>query len=503
MKSPTQKHLWWITVAAFLGLTLWPIWSSRFPPMQDYPDQLLYAEVLRVHDDPASEYQRYYDYRLHPVYATFYLTTLAFAVFVPIENAGRLSLSLYPVLIALVVLRLGRRASAGHVPWGGLLFFPFAFNQHYFHGNLDSVLSLPILVFALLDFESLLAGSMRAGSILKQAGWHVALVITHPLTYLAYLALAVIGAVVTWRRTNQARRKLAATLTTALLVLAAVWLSERGTRLADATGLSGTAWLPPAATLGFFGLMFDGMQPLKHAEPKALISWGAVLAVLLAACVAAWRTRATSSLPIRYAIYLGLAFLGMLALPFQIGDFSYLNLRLAGMVYFLVALCAAYLPFNKWLAGCLIGLLASCLVDSISKQARISAETNDILPVIQRIPPHARILPLMFDPGSPELDKTWFAPHIQDFDYYHLIVGGGFNPYLFGSPVDPVRPKPGEERSAPRIDRPYDFTWKQHGADYQYFLVQGAPSGLPQYLELHCDKVSQSGKWMLFARRSR
>lgn len=501
MKLPTQKHLWWITVAVFLCMTLWPIWSARFPPMQDYPGQLFYAEVLRAHNDPASDYDRYYEFRFHPVYATFYLTTLAFARFVPIELAGKLSLSLYPVLIALVVLRLGRRVGTSFVPWGALLFFPFAFNQQYFYGNITYILSLPILMLALLDFEDFLSGAMRAGPVVRHALWQVALVITHPLSFLVFLAMAVIGAIVTRRRTNNAWGKLAATIGTALLVLVAVWLAERGTRLSDVSGLSGVVWLPPAVTLGFFGLMFDGMQPLRDADPETLLLWGGVLAVLLAACVTAWRTRVPSSFPSRYSIFLGLSILGMFALPFQIGDFSYLNVRLAALVYFLVALCAAQMQFNKWLACCMVGLLALCLVDSIAKQARISAETNDILPVIRSIPPHSRILPLVFDPGSPELDKFWFAPHVQEFNYYHLLVGGGFNPYLFGSPVDPVRPKPGEERPAPSVGRPDEFTWELHAADYPYFLVQGAPGGLPQYLGLHCNKISASGKWMLFARK--
>jgi hypothetical protein len=80
-------------------------------------------------------------------------------------------------------------------------------------------------------------------------------------------------------------------------------------------------------------------------------------------------------------------------------------------------------------------------------------------------------------------------------------VGGGFNPYLFGSPIDPVRLKTGEERPAPRVGHPEEFTWERHAADYSCFLVQGAPNGLAEYLGLHCNRISASGKWTLFERK--
>jgi hypothetical protein len=79
-------------------------------------------------------------------------------------------------------------------------------------------------------------------------------------------------------------------------------------------------------------------------------------------------------------------------------------------------------------------------------------------------------------------------------------VGGGFNPYLFGSPVDPVHAQPGEERPAPSVSRPDAFTWEAHASDYQYFLVLGVPEGLLRYMGLHSREVATSGQWMLFAR---
>jgi hypothetical protein len=108
---------------------------------------------------------------------------------------------------------------------------------------------------------------------------------------------------------------------------------------------------------------------------------------------------------------------------------------------------------------------------------------------------------LLFDAGSNELDRYWFAPHNQDHSYYHLLVGGGFTPYLFGCPVDPVRPKAGQRRPAPLLNRAREFSWDVHAADYQYFLVRGDPVGM-QPLERHCNRVCTSYNWMLYARNA-
>jgi hypothetical protein len=497
----TEKRLWWIAVVACTVAALWPIWSARFPPMQDYAGQLFYSEVLRLHGDPASDYDRYYEFRFHPVYATFYLTTLAFAKLVPIEIAGKLSLSLYPLLVAALALRLGRRAESTFVPWGALLLFPFAFNQQYFYGNVNYLLSLPILLLALLDFETFLGAPLSPWPVARHVLWQIVLVVTHPLSFAVFVAMAIFVGIVGRRPSGRPWARIAVAAGIAVVLLAALRLGGMGTTPSNPGAQPGNTWMPPAVTLGFFALMFDGMQPLQNANREALLLWGGVLAIAAAAGAIAWRTRSIWALPWAHVLLLVFTVVAMFVLPFQIGEFSYINVRFAALAYFLVALCAAQIRFPRPLAFAFVGLVVLAQVDSIAKQARISAESAELLPVARAIAPHSRVLPLVFDPGSPELDKFWFAPHVQEYNYVHLVGGGGgFNPYLFGSPIDPVRPKPGEERPAPPVGRPDEFTWEQHAADYQYFLVQGAPGGLPEYLGLHCKRVASSGKWLLFAR---
>lgn len=500
MNVASERRLWWLAVGALLALALWPIWSARFPPMQDYPGQLWYVEALRAHGEPGSDYDRYYAFRFHPVYATFYLAAIAFAKLVPIEIAGKLALSIYPLLVALIVVRLARRAE--RAPWCALLFFPFVFNQQYFFGNIAYFLSLPMIVLALLDFEAFFAAAPSAGSIARHAAWQIALVVTHPLSYLAFVGLALIDALLLARRTNEPWRKLGVSLAIVLAVLGAVALAERGTRMSAMSGMNDVTWLGPIRTLEFWSFMFDGMQSWSRVEPATVSLWIGVAVVLVAGSIAAHRKLGRAFVPGRYAILLAVATAVMFAAPFGIGIYTYLNVRLAALVYFLFALCVARMPLDKRLATALVALLGACMIDSIAKQRRLSTEAAEVLPIVNAMAPHARILPLMFDPGSDELDRYWFAPHVQEYDYYHVLVGGGFNPYVQGSSVDPVRPNPGEARAAPSLTRPDQFDWQKHSADYDYFVLRGVPEGATEYFERTCERIAASGAWMLFKRKS-
>ncbi|MGA3266796.1 MAG: hypothetical protein ABSE16_08235 [Verrucomicrobiota bacterium] len=499
MTERNQSLAWRVTVGVFLCLALWPLWSVRFPPMQDYPEHLFHAHMLSVHNDPAFDYNRYYESRIRPVYASFFLTTLFFAKFLPIEIAGKLSLSLYPILVTILVVRLGSRLGREVVPWGALLFFPLMFNQLYFLGTVNFFLSLPILILTLLDYEDFLGGTLSAWAIVRHSLWQVALFITHPFSFLAYVSMATVCAILTRRVTGNWGSKLMASMGVTLPLLVLSWVEIKATPSSEVSEGLGWGWFSPQITMGFFALMFNGMRQLRVVDSVSLILWGVVFAVVLGVLLVDWRKSGAVSLSKMHLVFLVLGIVGLFILPFRIGTFTYINVRVATIIYFLIALLAARVRFRGWLACCLlIGLLGLCMIDSIAKQARISAEVNEILPIVHRIPPNSRILPLVFDHGSPELDKSWFDPHLHDHDYYHVLVGGGFSPYIFGTDM---RYKMGEERPAPGEYQPGRFSWEDYSADYQYFLIRGMPDGLDEYMSKTCDKLCVSGSWTLFERK--
>jgi hypothetical protein len=482
-----------------LFLALWPIWSERFPPMQDYPQHLLQAQMLRVHDNPAFDYNRNFEFHLRPYYAAFTLAVLLFSAVAPIEVAGKLALSLYPVLIAAAVFRLGRRSGARGAPWGALLFFPMAFNQQYFLGNVNYLLSLPLLILALMDFEELLAGSLRAWPAVRQFLWQVALFVAHPFTFLAYVCLALAAAVAARVKREGWGSKVLVMAAGAVLLPVVSWIASAAASLPKLPAAGQIEWLPLKWTWAFFALMFNGMQWSCGAQPLPLALWGGVFAILLGSLIARWKERGAAIG--RRAIMLVPAVVALCVLPTRVGTFTFVNLRAAAIVYFLLALLAADLEFRGWQQYALAVLLMLALADSITRQASISAEVSEIVPIVERIPPNSRILPLVFEPGSPELEPFFFEVHLHDHDYYHLLVGGGFNPYFFPAPVLPVHYRKGAERPAPGEDSPGDFSWAAHADDYQYFLARCAPESFRAYIASRCRAVCASGPWTLYERR--
>jgi len=224
-----------------------------------------------------------------------------------------------------------------------------------------------------------------------------------------------------------------------------------------------------------------------------------VFAIVLGALIA--RRKEGGAFPRRRALVLVSVIMAFCVLPFRVGTFTFVNLRVAAIVYFLLALMAADLEFRGWRRGALVALLALTLADSIVRQERISAEVGEIVPVVERIPANSRILPLVFEASSAELEPGFFDAHLHDHDYYHILVGGGFNPYFFEAPVLPVHYRKGAERPAPGEYNPWGFSWKEHSSDYRYFLARGAPESFRSYIALRCDEAAVSGKWTLYERR--
>jgi hypothetical protein len=483
----------------FLCLTLWPIWSERFPPMQDYPQHLAQAQIIRAYDNPAFDYNQNFVFHLRPFYAAFFLATLFFSTVAPIEVAGKLALSLYPVLIALVVYRLGKRRGERGSPWGALLLFPMAFNQQYFMGNTNYMLSLPVLVLALMDFEDLLAGPLRAWPVLRQFLWQVALFTTHPFSFLVYCCLALAGALLARDKKADWMRKALLAAAGALLLFAAARIESASASVAKDPAAGEVVWMPLSWMLKFFAVMFNGMQWTRGAQPVPLVLWAGVFAVVLGAWIA--RRKVSGPFLRLRAIVLVPVILAFFVLPFRIGTFAYINARVAAIVYFLLALLAAEVEIKGWWKPALVTLLALALVDSIARQASVSAEIAEIVPAVERIPPNSRILPLVFDQSSAGLEPMFFGVHLHDAAYYHVLVGGGFNPYFFESPGDPVHYRKGAERPAPPEPDPWSFTWEEDSADYQYFLVRSAPEAFQRYIAPRCDEAAASGKWTLYERR--
>jgi hypothetical protein len=485
-----DKRIWLVVVVIFTFVALYPIWSVRFLPLQDYPEHLLQAHMFSHRNDPALDYNENFDFnlRLAP-YVTFYAVLIPLSAILPIEVAGKVAVSLYIFVIALLVIRLKQRFKTDFAPWGLLLFFPFAFNQQYFQGNTNYLYSLPLLVFALLDHEDISRTPLSTWPCCRHFLWQLALFFTHPLTFLIYVSLAGFRAVLSWRNRVELVRSIIPPMIAAVLFL--LWFMVE-----NAGGSAGRIWWKPfSSTLAWYGYIFTGMRWFDGVDKLSIVLWMGIGALGVHAFFA--DRQEVGKFSIRCLAFFILTTIAVFVLPFGKGSYSFISVRVASVSYFLLAILVGRLKFKGAWRGVFILFVAAVLIQSVIKQGRVSAEIQEIAPIVERIPPNSRILPLVFDNNSPELENS-FDMHLHDHDYYHILVGGGLSPYIIKNPLFPVYYKAELNLPAPGEYTPGLFKWEEHSAKYEYFMVRAALDTIINYPAEKMKLVHHFGRWRLF-----
>jgi len=495
----------WAALILFLAVSLFPLWTSRFPPMQDYPQHLAATAILAGLHDPAFDYGRNLEGRLRiGPYSLFYLTTLALKPVVGIEASGKLFLSIYLILIAVLFVKACRRARSDParlspvVPAVPLLFFVFAFNQFYFLGMLNFLISVPLLVLALMDHERIANDGAGRHPVLRLAAWQLALFLAHPFTFGLYVLFSVLGTVVFDRSRAGFKRSLGLSFLAGLAFLVFFIPPLLSPASSPTAGFS-PRWLPPRMTFAFFFYMFTGMRLFDGVNLVPVLLWAALaISVICGYFFAPKQGRSPSE---RYSFFWGISLLLFFVLPFAQGSYSYVNFRLAPISYFFLALTLSRLRLRKALNAALIVPLAALVAMSVVQQKKISGEIEAVVPIVERIPPNSRILPLIFDNDSPNLDRPFFDAHLHDHQYYHILVGGGFNPYLLSFSIGPIRIKTGAAGPVLSSYEAGRFDWNIHSDDYRFFLTRGAPPAFLGYLGERANPIVRSGPWILFERK--
>ena len=419
----------------------------------------------------------------------------------PIEVAGKLALSLYIALVAALVTKLSRHKDQEEPPWGLLSLFPFAFNQQYFLGIINFCYSLPLLVFALLDQEQLIGETSRGR--LRSIGlllfWQIALLISHLLTFLMYIGFASLRAARAWRTREPLLRAASAPVVGTALFLGCIILEKMTNPTSDLVNVcTALVWKPLGETPSYYCFMFTGMRWRNGVDAGTVVAWLVILVVVVASRLTSGKPR-PSFLRI-LPVYCLTPVVAMLLLPFEMNAHYFVNLRLPSISYFFLALLIGRIRFRGPMATWMVVGVAALVLQSVVKQERISRQLEEILPIIQRIPPNSRIMPLVFDPLSPELEPVWFKPHLHLHHYYQLLRGG-ISPYFWSALMPPVHLKPDPDLPGPGDHNPDGFNWDRHSDHYQYFLVRGAPFLFLIYMRDWTEPVAQSGEWLLLQRK--
>ena len=496
-KSTDRVFLICLFSLAFVSL--WPIWGVRFLPMQDYPQHLFISKILATYNEPAYDWHAYYTVDLRPTpYSLSYIFKNLIARVVGLETAGRIFLSLYIGFTALLVALLRKRHGTAGDPWPLLLLFPFLFNQIYYLGFENYLISIPILFLCIEHLDRFVDSKTSAKSITIHSLLLVFLFAAHPYTLLVYIVFCLATASIRLPDRGAFWRAIAPS--TILCAIFIAWYLNFSAKLDPARYANyGLSWWTMKGTLLYYLLPFTGMRITEGVNWMVMTTWILLFAVILFEGI---QGKEPFSLPVKEVRLFLLTLIGYVGLPFGAGHYSYFNLRLAPISYILLCIILSRIPLKRSQGIILTVLSAFLLVSSFCLGRSVSSETEEILPALKKMEPNALILPLLFDYSSTELDPLFFYQfHSHDHDYYHVLVGGGANPFNIRNPFFPVQFQKYVSLPFPAI--PEKFTWESHGVNYRYILTRGSSEDFTGRLQKESRLVLRSGKWALFEHQLR
>ncbi len=139
LETPWLTAAYWASVALYVAA----FWLPRFPPLVDYPQHLAIAALLRRWLAPTSPERQLYDVNLLTYNGAFHVMTALFAFVMSVESAGRVVLSLVPILTAMGSLALLRAAERPR--YYALFLVPLSMNGMVTWGFLNNVLSYGVV----------------------------------------------------------------------------------------------------------------------------------------------------------------------------------------------------------------------------------------------------------------------------------------------------------------------------------------------------------------------
>lgn len=500
-----------------LVVTLLPLWVSRLPPAVDAPQHLFLVHVLRALRDPASAYHEVFESGWRFTYVAFYQGTAWLSGWFGEETGLRLWLTLVIAAIPLAMAALLR--AFGRSPWLALLACPLVYTDGFYWGlfAFHSTLALAL--------ASLAWCARTLERPVQERRWPVLLALALfglVLAHVAALPLPALGIAVLLlaTRSDARRRRRVLLALVPALVLVALWLLagvQRGRDIDLGEHWSGTGSLLDGANYTFeplarrardlAGLLGNGFWGLRDFWP--IVGWLALVVVAAALGLpgvggrAGGRGEPASAFDPRPLALLGLALACYFLLPTDIAGYMYM---LHGRYAQLAALCV--LPALPRLTGralVTVATLAGALVLWSGLQharlfARFADEARPFDEVAAHVPPGARVMHLVVDPGSR------VATHAVYLHYAALAAqrADGLPSFsLAQDPSFPVNYRSGRRPPAPPWEwRPARFSWEEHARHYDHFLVRGAePARLFGEHLAELALVARAGPWILLRKR--
>jgi hypothetical protein len=286
-----------------LGLSLLPVWITAYPPLQDYPDWLLQAQILRRFHDPEFSFAQYYSILSVPLpNAGAVIVIYLLGAVLPMEVAGKAALSLYllafPLSIVFFLRSVHSRASA--LEFAALL---FAYNVFFYLCYLGYLFALALL-FLVLAYLWRRWSQLTFIDLSLLAVSAVVILLMHPIPWATLIF--VVGSWLILELRDRGWKKLVG-VTLALLpsvLVLAVYLGSTG------GGLSITRY--PSLALKFESyleplLLAFEVQPWRSPYPSTTVNFviwiglGLLAAIALKDCLRTARLSKTAALEPTFA----------------------------------------------------------------------------------------------------------------------------------------------------------------------------------------------------------
>jgi hypothetical protein len=510
--SPPPRDRWalWLWLAGAVWLL--PLWLISFPPMVDYPQQLAAAAIIRFYGDPARALQKTFELVLLRPQGLFELVTAAFALVLPIDAAGKLTVSLSMITIAPCVVLLCRRT--GRPGWYAFLALAVTYNTAFYWGFVDNLVAYPLVLLGVWLADRLFDAPFGARSWSLLAALGVLFYTVH-LEFLLIL-IGAVGWIALVRRPGP--RQLA------------IWLSSMVPGLA--LGMGVLAWAHAhaaevmtgyqqrlAAEATRFTPFPDKMARVPEilfgadTEGTQFLLTAILLAVLLVLVFRPVRTeappagRGAGALDRTRFLTLG-AWVGLLFLVLPEFTRGYMVCDRILPLAVLLAIPGLPIPAPRQLrlaATMTAGLVLLQFLQTATSFFTFAAESAGLRELIDQAAPGQALAGLIYEPYS----VAWNEPAVMEhFPAYYQIFKGGRVHFSFVQFFNsPVAYRPGENFESPLLAQwnewnPQKFVYPRHARFYRYFLVRGGPDTLGAAFGpyLRETRVRKSGRWYLVER---
>jgi hypothetical protein len=461
-----------------LLLCMAPVWLAPAVSMQDYPQHLFITAVLR--GDAHPEWTSYYARQLTLApYTGFYWAAYALTPLFGLDGAGRVFVTAYWLLIGLWVLRLA--AGARTPPWAALLAFPFAVSQVYFHGFLNYLFALPLLMLALHELRLSASQRFGAGRLALHGALLLGIVWFHPLCLYVYALLASVELVLTRdSATPWHLRTLPGLLALGGLAL---WQLES---YRDAN--KDLWWAPFDDSLRYLSLLLTGMR----AQPLAAALPGLCLLTLAGVLARSQAQRALDRRDLLQVLALGITYF---ILPFRIGSYTYVSWRLAPLLGLMLPALFARAPLSRRASWIVVAAAALLSADAAFLQLQVGHESAEIRALVPKVKAGARVTAINFAADSRYLNAHYFSLMHEHDIFYYSVEAGGVSPFLWSDPLIPVRKLPALTLTPPRSLQ------EMLSQGYGVVFSRQANPAFAHTLDRAYVLRGQSGDWSVFERR--